>query len=168
MAHTLVLIRHAKSGWSEEDLSDHARPLNDRGRAAAPLIGHALAERGVFPDEVLCSTARRTRETWEGIASALPNPPEPELIDGLYHAEAETMLTLLNAAKGDTVAIIGHNPGMGSLAHRLVRQPAPHPRFIDYPTGAVTIARVEEWARLGFKTADFVDFFVPRDLPGHP
>jgi phosphohistidine phosphatase len=69
MTRTLILIRHTKSDWDDSGLDDHDRPLNDRGRLSAPRIGAWLAEQGFEPDAVLCSTARRTRETWEGISA---------------------------------------------------------------------------------------------------
>lgn len=164
MPRTLILTRHAKSDWDDETLSDHQRPLNRRGRTAAPLVGKALAARGLIPDQVLCSTATRTQETWTLMAPELAGAPEATLLHALYHASPETMLGELKAATGDVVLLIGHNPGIASLAHRLVRTPAPHARFIDFPTGATLIARTEDWGLLGFKTAEMVDFFVPRDL----
>ncbi len=168
MARTLILIRHAKSDWSAGASSDHARPLNARGRAAAPLVGTALADRGVTPDEVLCSTATRARETWDLIALALPSAPEPEYAHGLYMAEPDAMLDRLAATQGQTVALIGHNPGLCALAHDLAGAAVKHPRFGTYPTGATLILSVDAWEALGSCPPKLVDFFVPRDLPGHP
>lgn len=168
MPCTLILCRHAKSDWGDETLSDHQRPLNARGRAAAPLIGRALAQRGLIPDQVLCSTATRTQQTWALIAEELDGAAEPTLNHALYLAEPERMLGVLAAASGDVVALVAHNPGIAMLAHRLVKTPPAHPRFLDFPTGATLIAHVDDWAAIDFKTAETRDFFVPRDLPGHP
>lgn len=165
---TLILTRHAKSDWTDLDLSDHARPLNDRGQAAAPLIGQALADRGLRPDQVFCSSAVRTRQTWAGIASALPSAPEAEIVKALYHASPDTMLEVLHRATGACVALISHNPGIAMFANALVAQAPAHPRFGHFPTGATLIAEVEDWASLRPGTAKVVDFFVPRDLAGHP
>ena len=68
----LILTRHAKSSWDDPLMSDHDRPLNERGKAAAADLGQWLASRGYVPDQVLCSDALRTRKTWSGIAPALP------------------------------------------------------------------------------------------------
>lgn len=168
MTRLLVLTRHAKSDWSREDLSDHARPLNNRGRAAAPLVGQALSERGILPDQILCSSAMRTRQTWDGIAGAMAATPEAEYRDGLYHAMPETMLDLLRTATGQMVVVIGHNPGIAALASQLVTTRPDHPRFAHFPTGATLIAEVDEWATLAYDSARPVDFFVPRDLSEHP
>jgi phosphohistidine phosphatase len=95
MTRTLILIRHAKSDWDDPALSDHDRPLNARGQRSAPRIGAWLAEQGVTPDAVLCSTALRTRETWDGIATQLPEAPEPVFSHGLYHAAPIDMLNAI-------------------------------------------------------------------------
>lgn len=164
----LILTRHAKSDWSHDDLSDHARPLNARGTTAAPLIGQALAARGLCPDQVLCSSATRTQQTWDGIASALPEAAPTEKIHSLYHAAPDVMLDILREATGSCVAMIGHNPGIAALAGALVDAAPDHPRFSHFPTGATLIAEIDSWAALMPGQARAVDFFIPRDLPGHP
>jgi phosphohistidine phosphatase len=66
----LMLLRHAKSD-RPPGMPDHDRPLNGRGRDEAPLVGTYLAHNGLLPDRVLCSTAERTRETWDLVAATL-------------------------------------------------------------------------------------------------
>ncbi|MEO0763161.1 MAG: histidine phosphatase family protein, partial [Pseudomonadota bacterium] len=70
---TVILLRHAKSSWSDPELEDHERPLNKRGKAAAPLMGDWLERSGYRPDLVLCSPAKRTRQTLRRIAAAMPD-----------------------------------------------------------------------------------------------
>ena len=120
MTKRLILTRHAKSSWDDPLTPDHDRPLNERGKAAAADLGDWLASRGYVPDEVLCSDALRTRKTWSGIAPALPGTPILELKPALYHAGPDVMLAVLRHATGDTVMMIGHNPGIAEFAHRLV------------------------------------------------
>ena len=79
MTLRLILTRHAKSSWDDPLMSDHDRPLNARGKAAAADLGGWLASRSYLPGQVLCSDALRTRETWEGIAPALAAPPVAEI-----------------------------------------------------------------------------------------
>ncbi len=164
----LILVRHAKSDWSHEDLNDHDRPLNARGRAAAPLLGGELARRGLVPDQVFCSSAKRTQETWAGLSRELDGAATAEILTSLYHAPPETMLAVLKGATGNVVAMIAHNPGIGALAHKLLAAGPAHPKFGIYPTGATLIADLESWADLEYGRARLADFFVPRDLPGHP
>ena len=165
MGLRLILIRHAKSA-RPAGVADHDRPLNGRGRGAADALGRWMAREGLRPDAVLVSDARRTRETWEGIAAALPDAPAPRLEPGLYEVEAERMLAVLRGAGGRTVALVGHNPGIGDLAAGLLAAPPDHPRFADYPTGATLVARlpVEDWAALAWGGGEAERFVVPREL----
>lgn len=161
----LILIRHAKSDWSQ-DLEDHARHLNPRGRRQAPLIGAWLAGLGHVPDAVLCSDATRTGETWGLIADALPARPPVSFHRALYLAPAITMLNVLRGAEGQTVAMVGHNPGIADFAHGLVVQAPDHPRFSDYPTGAVTVITFphDDWRETQEATGTPVAFSIPSEL----
>jgi len=67
---TLLILRHAKSSWSEEDLSDHDRPLNKRGRHDAPKMGELIRKKGLQPQLIICSGAKRARETVELVTAA--------------------------------------------------------------------------------------------------
>ena len=80
----LFLFRHAKSSWTDPDVDDHDRPLNPRGRKAAPLIGRFMRARKLVPDLVLCSPARRARETWKLAAEELGVAPRLLMEDALY------------------------------------------------------------------------------------
>ena len=82
---TLSLLRHAKSSWKDTSLPDLDRPLATRGMVEAPLMGKAMAKHGLDPDLVLCSTARRTRDTLELVLPQLKTEPKVIYEDGLYH-----------------------------------------------------------------------------------
>ncbi len=162
----LILTRHAKSAWDDPLTPDHDRPLNDRGKAAAADLGQWLASRGYVPDEVLCSDALRTRKTYSGIAPALPGAPVLVLKPALYHAGADVMLAVLRHAAGNTVMMIGHNPGIAEFATRIVTTPPRNPEFARYPTGATLVAEfaVDDWADVGFGMGVADDFIVPREI----
>ncbi|MCY7289555.1 MAG: histidine phosphatase family protein, partial [Cryobacterium sp.] len=136
----LILTRHAKSAWDDPDLPDHDRPLNERGLAASADLGDWLASRGYVPDEVLCSDSERTQRTWAGLAPALPGAPEVTLKPALYHAGPDVMLAVLRHAVGDTVMMIGHNPGIAEFAARLLSRAPANTEFQRYPTGATLVA----------------------------
>jgi phosphohistidine phosphatase len=139
MTRTLILIRHTKSDWDDPGLDDHDRPLNDRGRLSAPRIGAWLAEQGFQPDAVLCSTARRTRETWDGIAAQLTGAAGAGLLARPLprgtgrHAERDPRLRCRR------LAVVAHNPGIGALAWSLCATTPQHQKFGLYPTGATLI-----------------------------
>lgn len=162
----LILTRHAKSNWDDPLMPDHERPLNDRGKAAAADLGQWLATRGYVPDEVLCSDALRTRKTWSGLAPALPGTPILELKPALYHAGPDVMLAVLRHGVGDTVMMIGHNPGIADFAGRIVAQGPMNPEFARYPTGATLVCEfaVGSWADVGWGMGSLMDFIIPREI----
>lgn len=168
MSLRLILIRHAKSSWGDPDRPDHARVLNSRGRAAATAIGNWLADQGHQPDLILCSDAARTAETAARISAELPKPPELALCRALYLAPAHEMQAILAQQKARCLALIGHNPGIGALAHALVKTPPQHPRFADYPTCATTIIDFSAIRWSALNPGICKDFLTPHDLPGRP
>jgi len=160
----LILTRHAKSSWDDPAMDDHDRPLNDRGRRAARELGDFLASRGLEPEEVLCSSALRTRETWEGVAGAvIESRPEVQYIDALYHAAPDVMLSVLKTATQPTVMMIGHNPGIAELAAMLPSRPIYNPDFRKYPTCATLIVdfHIDDWGQIAAGTGAVLEFFTP-------
>jgi phosphohistidine phosphatase len=156
MSPKLILMRHAKSAWGDPEQDDHARPLNARGRDAAPRIGAWLRAEGFVPTRALVSDAARTRETWERLGF----DRAPELRPDLYLAEAGAILRLAEGAEG-TLLILAHNPGMAEAALRAVDRAPTHPEFERYPTCATLVVDLSEGLP-GRKLA----FAVPRDLTG--
>jgi phosphohistidine phosphatase len=158
-------MRHAKSSWRDATVPDHDRPLNGRGRAAAADVGTHLRERGLAPDVVLCSTARRARETLErsGLATG-----DVELRDDLYGADDEALLAAIRSAPPATssLAVIAHDPGIHDLAVALTssddRTGILRERF---PTGAVAVFDVDgRWSELAPASVRLTDLVRPRDL----
>lgn len=158
---TLILMRHAKSDWSH-GVTDHERPLNSRGRKSAAALGQWLRDQGLVPDDALVSDAARTRETWAG----LDLPIEARFLPSLYHATAEKIFDLIKNESADTLLILGHNPDIAELAHRLIDTPPADLAFDNYPTGATTILRFDigDWADLNFEQGQCVAFQTPRPL----
>lgn len=157
----LILTRHAKSSWDDPTQADHDRPLNDRGRRSARELGDWLASRGYEPEEVLCSTALRTRETWEGAAAApLEVRPLVRYEPGLYHASPEKMLQMLRTASAPTVMLLGHNPGIAEFAAMLPARVPLDPDFRRYPTAATLVVdfQIDRWADLQPGDGSVLDF----------
>lgn len=157
----LILTRHAKSSWDDPMQSDHDRPLNQRGRRSARELGDWLASRGYEPEEVLCSTAKRTCETWDTIfAAPLAVRPLVRQEPGLFHANPEQMLTLLRTASAPTVMLIGHNPGIAELADMLPARAPLDPEFRRYPTAATLVVdfQIDDWSALQPGTGSVLDF----------
>lgn len=157
----LILTRHAKSSWDDPAQPDHDRPLNARGRRSARELGDWLASRGYEPEEVLCSTAERTRETWAGIAMApLEVRPHIRYEPGLYHAAPEKMLEILRSASAPTVMMIGHNPGIAEFAGMLPARAPLDPDFRRYPTAATLVVdfQIDDWSELAPAQGSVLDF----------
>jgi len=169
---TLYLLRHAKSSWDQPDLQDHDRPLNERGREAAPAVGSHMAERGWLPQFVLSSTSKRTRETWDLLSPELEGAPdEVEFTEELYHAHAGTLLTIIEGLddRWESAMLIGHNPGMHAAADMLAGQGDPELRDElgrKYPTGALAVFEFETntWSGAHAKAGLLIDFVKPRAL----
>ena len=166
MTLRLILTRHAKSSWDDPLMSDHDRPLNERGKAAAADLGGWLASRGYVPGQVLVSDATRTKETWAGLAPALSVASAVDLKPALYHAGADVMLAVLRHAAAPVVMMIGHNPGIAEFAHRIVARAPASPDFQRYPTGATLVCdfAAESWAEVAWGQGALCDFIIPREI----
>src|SRR6516164_9381167 len=98
----LFVLRHAKSSWDDPGLDDHERPLAPRGRRAVKLLGKHMRSHGIQPDQVLCSPARRTRETLDGAAPGGETLIEPEL----YYASAAEILERLRRVPDEVDSVM--------------------------------------------------------------
>ena len=119
---TLSLLRHAKSSWDDDSLEDFDRPLAERGIEAAPRMAEFMKRKGLLPDLVLCSAAKRTRETLDLVLPILGGAPEIVHERKLYLASPAVMLAKLRKVKEGIahVLMIGHNPSHHALALDLV------------------------------------------------
>jgi len=115
----LILIRHGKAEGRSASGDDFDRALAERGRVESRETGARLAERGFVPDLALVSAARRTVETWEALGPAFP-AARSEVSKALYLAGPDELLRAAHAAEAGAVALVGHNPGMHTLAYRLI------------------------------------------------
>ena len=169
----LLLLRHAKSAWDDPALSDHARPLNARGRKSAAAMAQALRDFGILPDVVLVSSARRTLQTLEAFAP-FEQGAMIEPLDALYLAPYQQLLDVIRRVPetARSVMLVGHNPGLHELAMTLAAPSAiasdgPLLRRLaaGYPTGALSEFLITTpWQKLEAGSARLVRFVVPRDL----
>lgn len=166
----IVLIRHAKSSWSDPDQEDIARPLNQRGRLSASLMAAQIVEISAIPQAAWVSPAIRTVETWQRMKPLLGDVDAQEH-KALYMANPDTMLNILQATDdaADTVALVGHQPGVSALARKLSDgriSPTCARAFSHFPTAAIAVltADVDKWSKLAFKSCRFSHFSVPKDL----
>lgn len=169
MSKQIFVLRHAKSSWDDPGLDDHDRPLAPRGRQAVAVLAEYVRATEIRPSQVLCSTARRTRETLEGVAPAGERLIEPEL----YSASGIQLLERLRRvpAEAQSVMVVGHNPAMQTLVLRLAAgQPAVDGSELaalrrKFPTGALaTLVFDGAWSALGPGAAKLTGFVRPKAL----
>jgi len=168
---TLSLLRHAKSSWSNPTLPDRERPLATRGVTDAPLMGKAMAERGIDPELVLCSSARRTRDTLDLVLPELRVEPKVVYDDALYHASPEEMLEMLHAIQpgANRVMLVGHNPELQAFALDLVGSGPKHFRDrlgAKYPTAGLAVINFASglWKSIAVNSGTLNLFLSPKDL----
>jgi phosphohistidine phosphatase len=164
----IYLLRHAKSSWKARGVPDHDRPLAKRGRRAGKAIARHLAEQGIAPELVLCSTARRARETLARLEPAVATS-DVRIEQGLYGANAGALLDRLRSVDDavGSVLVIGHNPGIHTLALELARSTAAAAEIdAKFPTAALATLefRGSGWQALAPGSAELTAFVRPRDL----
>ena len=164
----IVLFRHAKADWPQ--VSDHERPLADRGRMDAAEAGRRLADTGVPFDQALCSTSARTRETWKLAVQEFPHRPKTVYEERIYEASPGELIAVLNETPDDlrNVLMIGHNPGMEALTEILAGSAEDEVRRrIDrrgFPTAAFAVLTFTgSWKDVEPGRAALVDYWAPSD-----
>ena len=117
---SLIILRHAKSSWKDPALTDFQRPLNRRGERDAPFMGQRIHHHNLMIDEILCSPAMRTQLTLSLMSDQLNvGMDRVTMVDELYHASLQTLISLLNTQSARAVMLIGHNPGLKQLVELL-------------------------------------------------
>ncbi len=167
---TLILMRHAKSDWGDADLADFDRPLNARGRKAAPLMAERLAAGKWQPDLAFYSPARRTTETLDLMKPHLPATIKLTARKALYLAMPRAILGEIAKAPDSaaTILILGHNPGLADLARWLTGKgkTAEIDRLRGkFPTGGIAILAFDanSWSQIGEAEGRLEKFLAPRD-----
>ncbi|MFD2785063.1 SixA phosphatase family protein [Hymenobacter rubripertinctus] len=160
---TLYLMRHAKSSWSFDTLNDQQRPLNDRGRDDAPLMGRALAEREVELDLIVSSPAVRALSTAALVAKELEHSPEQlQVIEGIYEATVPDLLTIVQQLPDSAAAVllVGHNNTLTDFANLLSPSEIP-----PMPTASIACLKfkTDQWADVSQANAEYYFFDKPKN-----
>ena len=167
MKRRLVVLRHAKADWPA-GVADHDRPLGRRGVRDSAAVGRWLVDHGDVPELVWCSTAKRTRETWEHLEGELPGPCDVHYEDDVYDAGVEDLLAVVRRTPKKTarVLLVGHNPGVQDLVLTLADRGSGEARSLaetKFPTSGLAVLDIDgEWADLRRGDANLASFVVPR------
>ncbi|MEU4148172.1 SixA phosphatase family protein [Streptomyces parvulus] len=164
----IVLFRHAKADWPQ--VTDHERPLADRGRKDAAEAGRRLADTGLAFDQALCSTSTRTRETWKLAVQEFPHRPKTVYEERIYEASPGELIALLNETPDDlrNVLVIGHNPGMEALTEILSGSAEDEARARmgrrGFPTAAFAVLTFTgSWKDVEPGAATLAEYWAPTD-----
>ncbi len=169
---SLLLLRHAKSSWDDSVVDDFDRPLNARGQKAAPLVGQWMKDQDMTPGRIICSGARRTRETLGLILPYQRGDQEISIEDGIYSADGahDLLGRVRSIGKGSgQVMIIGHNPAIQELALALagtgdaddLQQIA-----LKFPTASLAEIQfpATDWSMVSEGTGALTNFVMPRRI----
>jgi phosphohistidine phosphatase len=160
----IFIVRHAKSSWDYPDLSDIDRPLNKRGKKNAPEMGKRLAAKGLNPDKLITSPAKRAAATAKIIARELGYPLDKiEKNDDLYHGTVEDIKNVIRSVDDnvETLMIFGHNPDLTTLTNRLSGS-----EIYNIPTCGVAEIEfdISAWKELEYKGGSLSSFDYPKRL----
>jgi phosphohistidine phosphatase len=158
----VLLVRHAKSDWNDFRLSDHDRPLNERGKKDAPEMAEYLNKKQLIPDGIYTSTARRAKDTAMVFATTL-SIPESHFFQysKLYHPTAETILDVIQEAddRYNTIGIFCHNPGVTYFTNNI----------LDYDIDEIATCGIvymssdsDTWSEISKTDLKFEDYFYPK------
>ncbi|MFI5675777.1 SixA phosphatase family protein [Streptomyces cellulosae] len=164
----IVLFRHAKADWPQ--VTDHERPLADRGRKDAAEAGRRLTDTGLAIDLALCSTATRTRETWKLAVHEFQHRPKTVYEERIYEASPGELIALLNETPDDAqnVLLVGHNPGIQGLADILAGSAEGDARdrmsSRGFPAAAFAVLSFSgSWKALEPGVGTLLDYWAPSD-----
>ena len=159
---TLYLLRHAKSSWKDETLSDIERPLNGRGRKAAQTIGDFLKREKIIPDLVLSSSAVRARQTTDLLLKAANISTDLRFDERIYEAGSERLLQVIKQVEKSkkSVLLVGHNPGLEEFLYVLTGATD------TMPTGTLSKIALgtSSWAAIGDKSGTLEWIVKPKQL----
>ncbi|MBY5866487.1 SixA phosphatase family protein [Rhizobium leguminosarum] len=168
--HRLILLRHAKSAWPD-GVADRERPLADRGRKAAPVIGAYMLREKLIPDLALVSPARRAQETWKLVRGVLSKKVSEREAADIYEVSAERILDVIRTVEPGirTLLIVGHNPGMENAASLIVADgdaDAVGRMREKFPTAGLAVIDLDldGWDEIAAGTGYLEGFVTPRTL----
>jgi phosphohistidine phosphatase len=164
----LLLLRHAKAVNAENGMADRDRPLSARGHRDATLMGSVIASEP--PDLILCSPARRTRETLVDVLQHLKRPPPAVYVDALYDGGSDYRDVIAQSGgAASRVLLVGHNPAVHRTALSLTGAGDAALYAMlggKFPTAALAMIAfsITDWTKLTRGSGELLALHRPRDL----
>ncbi|MEO9004160.1 MAG: histidine phosphatase family protein [Ginsengibacter sp.] len=162
---TLLIVRHAKSGWDDDSLSDFERTLTDRGKSDAIMMARRLIEKSIGIEAFVSSSARRAQQTAKIFMNEYATTEKsPLLIPSLYEGSVKDFNTAINSFndESDVVALFAHNPGVTDFVNSTECSP-----IYNMPTCAVFGMAIEtsHWKEFRKAKKEFLFFDYPKNIP---
>lgn len=158
----LYVLRHAKSSWDNNSLSDFERPLNERGFETAPIMGEMMRDKDFVPEIIVCSTAKRAEQTARIVKESAEFEAEIKFEDAIYEASVMTLLRIVSEIGDEfnSALIVGHNPGFENLVRVLSGKSE------TMPTAALAVIdlEIESWNEAEADSGNLREFIRPKDL----
>ncbi len=158
---TLYILRHAKSSWSNSELSDFERPLNDRGLRAAPFMGELMQKRSFQPSVIVSSPAARAKATAQLVKEAGRIAGAIEYDHNIYEASPQRLREVASGLDDvyESAMIVGHNPGMEGFIGFLTGRPEP------MPTAALAVIelRIDRWSEIDSECGELQGVVRPKE-----
>lgn len=146
----LFLLRHSKSSWDDPSLDDFDRPLNKRGYREADEIANYICKKAYYPDIILCSSAKRTRQTLEPVVKALDYKNEILFLDSIYEADWRVLEEEVDKIEEENIMLIGHAPGIEDYLSNLL--------------GEARVMKTSHLAVVDRENKKLLDFIRPKEL----
>ena len=170
MQKTLYILRHAKAEALAPGGEDHDRPLAERGFREASQLGKYMMGQHLWPEKILCSTATRTRQTWQQVQDVFPQTIPIHYEEKLYHASAPEIGRIIGY-EADTISklmVVGHNPGLHEICLRLAKDGDNKLRnqiTMKFPTCSFVEVHFDgSWRDLGTADTALIRFITPDSL----
>lgn len=157
----ILILRHAKSSWTDPNLSDLERPLNERGLRTAPFMGKLIVERGLSPAAIISSPAKRARQTAELVVNEIGVETNLSFDDRIYEASPNALRIVVSETSNDltSVMIVGHNPGIEGFIRHLTG------KIESMPTAALAVIdlNIESWKEINHDTGSLITIIRPKE-----
>ncbi len=158
---TLFILRHAKSSWDFSDLSYFERPINSRGKKAAPFMGELMKEKNYVPDLIVSSPAERAKQTAMLVKESAECDAEIQFNERIYEASPQSLVYIVSELeeKINSAMIVGHNPGFENLVGLLSGE---NKRM---PTAALAVIEfdIENWSEISANCGELKEFLIPKE-----
>ena len=159
---TLLIMRHAKSGWDNPDLADFDRPLNSRGLKTAPFMGNIIYENDLQPDFIISSPAKRAKQTAILVKETAQIETKIEYEEKIYEASPTTLLYVAAGIpdEKESVLLVGHNPGIEGFIRMLTGESS----VIRTAAIAKISLNIEKWSEIAANSGTLDLLMRPKDL----